>query len=351
MANAKKLPSGSWRIQVFDYTDENGKNHYRSFTSNDKSLRGKKELELLAVQYQIEREQESTQRTDRTFEQVLEDYIDTKEVVLSPSTIKTYKTCQRMLKKDFPKFMRTKAYDIKKEDVQKVINALSKGHSPKTVRNYNGLISSALGRSFKVTLPQKIKPIINIPTDEELKRLLEYVEGMEIEVPILLGAFCMMRRGEICALTMDDIDGNVIHVHHSCVIGPDKKWHIKAPKTDSSDRYVVAPDFVIAKIREKGYITTYVPESITSTLRKALKRLGIPQFRFHDLRHYSASIRHAMNIPDAYIMEQGGWKTDTVLKSVYRHAMSDRKKEMSDRINSHFSELYHTKYHTTEKKP
>ena len=34
--------------------------------------------------------------------------------------------------------------------------------------------------------------------------------------------------------------------------------------------------------------------------------------------------------PDAYIMADGGWRSDKVLKSVYRHAMNDRKKEMSD---------------------
>ena len=47
--------------------------------------------------------------------------------------------------------------------------------------------------------------------------------------------------------------------------------------------------------------------------------------------------------PDAYIMADGGWRSDKVLKSVYRHAMDDRKKEMSDIANSHFSQLCNTK--------
>ena len=32
MATPKKLPSGSWRIQVFDHVDVDGKKHYKSFT-------------------------------------------------------------------------------------------------------------------------------------------------------------------------------------------------------------------------------------------------------------------------------------------------------------------------------
>jgi hypothetical protein len=34
MATAKKLPSGSWRCRVYDYTDDTGKKIYRSFTGS-----------------------------------------------------------------------------------------------------------------------------------------------------------------------------------------------------------------------------------------------------------------------------------------------------------------------------
>ena len=32
----KKLPSGNWRVRVLEYTEPNGKRHYRSFTDPDK---------------------------------------------------------------------------------------------------------------------------------------------------------------------------------------------------------------------------------------------------------------------------------------------------------------------------
>lgn len=37
MAKAKKLHSGNWRTQVFDYKDSNGKSHYKSFTAETKA--------------------------------------------------------------------------------------------------------------------------------------------------------------------------------------------------------------------------------------------------------------------------------------------------------------------------
>ena len=188
-------------------------------------------------------------------------------------------------------------------------------------------------------MPQRIQPELYIPSDGEIKALVKAVKDTELEIPVLLGAFCMMRRGEICGLSLNDIKGTTIHVHHSLVLGHDKKWYLKAPKTESSDRYIEAPQFVIDRIKEVGHITTYNPHSLTIAFERALKKNGINHFRFHDLRHYSASIRHALGIPDAYIMADGGWSSDKVLKAVYRHAMDDRKKEMSDKANNHFESL------------
>lgn len=76
------------------------------------------------------------------------------------------------------------------------------------------------------------------------------MEGKKLEIAILLAAFRSMRRGEICALTSDDIKGNTVDVNKSMVLGPDGLWHTKQPKTYSSYRQIVFPDSVISKIKE-----------------------------------------------------------------------------------------------------
>lgn len=79
-----------------------------------------------------------------------------------------------------------------------------------------------------------------------------------------------------------------------------------------------------------------------------MKRSGVPPFRFHDLRHYCASIQHALGIPDAYIMQRGGWQSDAILKDVYRHTMDDKQQAMNQQTS--ISPKYATRNATQKKK-
>ena len=159
---------------------------------------------------------------------------------------------------------------------------------------------------------KKVRPELYIPSDEEIKKLIEYVKNDEMEIPILLAAFGPMRRGEICALDSSDIKDGVVHVSKSMVLDSERNWVIKSPKSYSGDRYIRFPDFVLSKLSKNGRITSLNPSMITDRFRDILKRTGIPHFRFHDLRHYCASVQHAIGIPDAYIMQRGGWGSDRV---------------------------------------
>jgi integrase len=57
------------------------------------------------------------------------------------------------------------------------------------------------------------------------------------------------------------------------------------------------------------------------------KQLNIPQFRFHDLRHYFASYASTLGIPEADIMAMGGWKSDHIFKSIYRESLEESRRE------------------------
>lgn len=263
-----------------------------------------------------------------TFKAAGDEYIEAKRNVLSPSTLRLYKVTMNILSE---KFNSMNVHDITAVDIQEEINRMAKGHSPKTVRNYHGFISAVLGTfcpNLKIytTLPQKIKSEPYIPSDDDVKRILELAKDTEYEVPIVLACYGM-RRSEICALRPDDIEGDVTHISRAKVFGDGGEWVSKGTKTTSSTRDIIIPAEIADKIREQGYVYKGHPNSISEFLKSAEKKLGIPRFTMHKLRHYFASKMSAMNIPDADIMRMGGWETDHVMKSVYRHSMMQRDKD------------------------
>lgn len=100
----------------------------------------------------------------------------------------------------------------------------------------------------------------------------------------------------------------------------------------------------------EGRVTSLSPDNITDKFRRVLKKAGLHHFRFHNLRHYSASIQHALGVHDVYIMKRDGWETNGVLKKVYRHAMSDHQNEIS-RKQITTSQHYTTRNATQIEKP
>lgn len=347
MATAKKLKSGSWRCLVYDYTDENGKRHYKSFTCSDPTTKGKRAAEKMAADYAAEKERKSHYAI--TFGEALGKYIDDRESVLSASTVKEYR---REMRTNLSALEKVKIEDITQDMIQELINDKSKEKAPKTVRNIHGIISAVLKiyrpeMALNTTLPQKVPPKLYIPTDEDIQTILKHIDNEDMMIAVLLAAFGPLRRSEICGLEDTDFNGNIAHIQRAVVLNEYKQWVDKTTKSVAGNRFVPLPDFVIAHIKDrKGRIVHLKPNQISDRFIDIVARSGLPHFRFHDLRHYCASIQHALGIPDAYIMQRGGWGSDTVLKQVYRHALSDKSEEMNSVANDHFSKLCNTKYNT-----
>ena len=347
MATAKKLPSGSYRCLVYDYTDSNGKRKYKSFTAPTK-----KEAEYKASSYLMEKKEKLT-LPECTLQVAIENYCNLKNNVLSPATIREYR---RMSNNYYGDLGKVKLKDITSDSVQAWVNGFAADHSPKTVKNAYGLISAVMDAfaddiRLKVTLPQKVQSKLYVPSDSDIRAILDYFSenDKDMELAVYLAAFGTLRRSEICALTAEDVTGNAISINKAMVDKGNSEWVIKTTKTVSSTRVVEMPDFVIQKIPRTGSIVNINPDKVTHRFESAFKKLNIKPFRFHDLRHYAASIMHAIGVPDQYIMQRGGWNSDRTLKAIYRGTIEEYTQKYTDMTLSHFDSMQHEMQHEKEK--
>ena len=309
----RRLPSGNYNAQVF-LGRKNGKKIVKSVTAPDKPT-----VRLMVSQL----EQKKTKDAPPTLGECLDIYLDAKRAVLSPYTVKGYRNIIEQVKGAGEADV---AADMTAPEAQKIVNSFS--HlSPKTVRNRVGLISAALkfsGHVFPpVTLPQRKKVDTHVPSEEEMRTVMEAAAGTELEIPIALGALGL-RRGEICGLRLSDLDGTTLHIRRAAVDIAGTVT-VKSPKTYDSDRVITVPEALAEKIRAQGYVTLLTPEQLSYHFIDFLKKLDVPHFRFHDLRHFFASYCHnVLKLSDAQIQKLGGWKTDHVMKKIYITSMEDQ---------------------------
>lgn len=330
----ERLKSGTYRVLVYLGRDANGKQIMKSLTDKNKTR-----LARRAAEY-VEQYRGKIGYSRDSFGAALAEYIKAREPLLSPSTIAGYRSNERSLAQ-YDWFVRKPLIDLTEADMRKLVNLMA-GKSPKTIRNLTGLISAVFefnGLKAPVTrLPAKRISDRDIPEAELMMQILQAAKGTRLEVPLSL-AVMGLRRSEICGLSITDLDRDgVLHIHRGAVYGEGGALVVKdSVKNATSDRYVQLPAPLARTIRQQGYVTDMTPAALTAAFPHFLRRHGFPPMRLHDCRHFMASYLHSLGVPDAEIMRMGGWKTDHVMKNVYRHALA--KKETAQRVAGAYGEL------------
>lgn len=338
MVKITRLPSGSYRARV-----HLGGGKYKSITGKDK-----KDVQLRAAQLEADIKQTADipEEALLTLGEAMQKYIDSKSAILSPSTIRGYDSLMRT-RVDAVKDMRL--CDLTQEAIQKLINADAVDHSPKSVRNLHCFISAVLDvyrhdLKLDTSLPQRKKPKICIPTKDEIDKLVDYFYDTEMEIPFLLAACCGLRESEICGLKWGNVDleGDRIYITSACVMNKEQRLVEKGTKSESGERVIrLYPYIKDALVRARGKsdgdrVTQLHPRVIYGRFTAALKKLGFPHYRFHDLRHYLVSVMLSLNIPKNYIADFVGHADETMIDRVYGHIMETQKTTFEDMLQSFF---------------
>ena len=348
-----RLKNGLWRAQVYVGTDDTGKRIYKSFCA-----RTADEADYAALAYKLGKGKR-VDTEDITLRAAVEAYINSKDGVLSPSTIEGY----RVILRNFGEYLDTPISRVTTIGLQNAIRAAAgrtknKSHngtvglSPKTLKNYRGLIKRVLKQHGvtvgDIDVPRAIQPEYNTPFEGDLANIFAATKDTKIELPVLLASWCSLRASEILGLQYGDVDeaNHILHIRRAKIYVRGKPY-VKPPKTRTSARDIYLPDYILNKIKEYSksvgdndtYIFNYSTVYLYKTFSRLIERAGLPHCRFHDLRHAFASILTARGVDKKYIQEMGGWATDNVMTRVYTQTDPSRKREIDEMLDGIFSRI------------
>ena len=336
-----KLPSGSWRCQVYIGKDAAGKRHYTSVTNTDRFACIAEATKIAQHHHEVERD-----NSLMTLGEAIDSYIELKSNILSQATIRGYSSVR---KNHLQPEMNMTLKSITNNAAQRAINREAGNCSPKTVKNIYGVLTAVMSqytnRKLTVTLPQPEPFEGNVLSEQDLTKLIKVLQGEEVEIPILLAMFLGLRRSEILALEHSDYDpkNKTLSITKAKVPNKDNVYVIKTTKTVKSNRKISVPPYLASRletrIEQDKPFCSVSPSHICTKLGKICVANDIPKIRLHDLRHQNASVMLALGVADKYAMERGGWSSNATMKNIYQHTMTTERMTVDQRINSYFEGL------------
>jgi len=331
----------SFSVVYTIYDGEKKRQKWETYHSYGAALRRKEQLDLIQ---QLEKER--TQYQEDTLAQFLEEYVELYGQVHWACS--TYTSNEGLIRNYIIPFMGSMRLT---EFTPKVVAVLygklqsDPKISPSVLTNIHKLLHSAFEQAVlweyvprnpfrKANVPKVFPSEISMLTVDEIKTLLQNCDNQMLSIAIHLAFAGSLRKGEILALTWDDVDfqrGTVTvsktlkRVRRDAVDvlnGKDILYQfpaafdegrtvtvLKRPKTKSSIRTVYLPDYGLDVLRDwKGTLTPvkrkqpdlilrysngrpFSEETLPRLLEKQLLQLRMPVVSFHSLRHSSISYK------------------------------------------------------------
>jgi integrase len=304
-----------------------------------------------------------------TFGQLLDRWVDHgRRRGRSPNTIAGYeKKIDSVIR---PQLGEILVADLTSETLDSFYDRLiDAGTSPATVMHYHRIISAALTQSRKwkavasnvaqdASPPPVQKKPMTVPSPENVRALIELAatsRSPEWSTVITLAALTGMRRGELCGLQWQDVDwqGQAIAVQRS-IWQTKAGWGEKDTKTHQVRRLVlgaqtmgvlagrykrVTDNVNLAEIdlSPEAYVfspaldgaTPMLPGAVTLAFRRLCKTMAERTgeewpYRFHDLRHYSATELFRAGHHARTVADRLGHADPSITLRVYTHDTADQ---------------------------
>jgi integrase len=307
-------------------------------------------------------------------------------VNIKPSTKERYEGIYRNYIKD-SSISGIKLKYLTSKNIQDYYNSLiKKGKTVNEIRNLNKIVapciryaynSNKIIRDFSrsVVLPnesekEKLNKVDRVQpfTLEEQKIFINAISGHELEMLFLTALNTGLRQGELFALTWNDInfDDNTICVNKTVkyISKVSKNGRgtceivLQTPKSEASNRIVPIPELLAKRLKKYelkqkelklkianlykdnnlvfcnmfgGYLDG---SNILKRFKRILKKCGIADRKFHDLRHTYATRLFELKVDPKTVQTLLGHSNISITLDTYTHVLESMKEKAVSKLNN-----------------
>lgn len=356
----RQRDDGRWEGRIVVGHKENGDSIFRYMSA-------KTQKELLDKLHRSIEEYDGINLTEQS-RMTLGEWLDIwleecAEPSLRPSTLKGYRAyVEQKLK---PHLGQKQISKITTADVQKLYRKLQKEGgesgselSPATIQRIHGVLHQALdvavNRSIiaknpanDVTLPKRKATPKTILNNEQLERFMAAIKADEhwhdfFYLEITTG----LRRGELCGLMWSDFDEQkgTLSIHRTLHAKTGGGYYVGDTKTGTGRRVIKLPPSTLQLLseRKKHSISQWIfpnpirpedpvmPNSGYHRMKKLLAEAGLPNMRFHDLRHTFATHALASGVDVKTLSGILGHTKTAFTLDTYTHVTGDMHRKASE---------------------
>ncbi len=244
------------------------------------------------------------------------------------------------------------------------------GHSlsPSTVRSLHGVFHQAMDAAVLerliaknptegVTLPKKEEVTKNILNDEQLNRFMEVIRQDEewydfFYTEITTG----LRLGEICGLKWEDFDPQKGTLEIRRTVHTDAGGEVSTgeTKTDQGKRDITLPPStaeLLAKRKKRCSSKKWIfpdpahptqpmhPQKAYRRMKELLEEAGLPDIRFHDLRHTFATHALSSGVDAKTLSGILGHTKPSFTLDTYTHVTGDMQRKAAEIVGGFLNDM------------
>jgi integrase len=299
----------------------------------------------------------------QTVRQYLEGWLAAIKGNVRPKTFTGYEIYVRL--HTVPTLGKTRIAKLTPQQLQALYSKkLEEGLSPTTVFHIHATIHRALQQAVRwgviarnvaglVDPPRRTRQEMKTYSSEQARILLDAAVGERLEALYILAITTGMRQGELLGLRWKDVDldEQVLRVRATMQRTKEGLTFCE-PKTAGSRRQIALTSQAITALRrhranqaeerlrmgpsweDKDLVFCTAngrPIEATNLLRRSfkplLKKAGLPNLRFHDLRHTAATICLKKKVPAKVVSEMLGHSRIAITLDTYSHVLPDMQRE------------------------